>query len=230
MIDTNVHDCAATGIYIGDVNSDAFIQRCNIVRNGGGTRPSFAIGTGTENLIMEREGGDETNQLDPADNIILEIFEDIDVAVLQNSHNNNIPHNELVPPGHSGMYFEASTATVKDCLIYRNSLTGLSVVRGGKIKISTCDLIENGSEPFTIEDTHDLLLGLGAGIRGGIEDLGGNSFCVGNMRHYNRSDDTRSILMQNDGTKKNRQLLRQTRFIPSTNEYMTVESLQSMYS
>ncbi len=229
MIDTNVHDCAATGIYIGDVNSDAFIQRCNIVRNGGGTRPSFALGTVTENLRMEREGH-ETNQLDPSDNIIFEIIEDIDAAALQNSDNNNIPHHELVPPGHSGMYFEASTATVKDCLIYRNSLTGLSVVRGGKIKISTSDLIENGSEPFTIEDTHDLLLGLGVGIRGGIKDLGGNSFCVGNMRHYNRSDDARSVLMQNDGTQKNRQLLRQTRFTPSTTEYMTVESLQSIYS
>jgi hypothetical protein len=229
MTDTNVHDCAATGVYIGDVNSDAFIQRCNIVRNGRGTRPSVVVGI--ENLIMEREGSNEIHQLDNADNIILEIIEDIDVAVLQNSHNNNISHlhHELVPPGHSGMYFEASTATVKDCLIYRNSLTGLSVVRGGQIKISVCDLFENGSEPFTIEDTHDLLLGLGEGIRGGIEDLGGNSFCVGNMRHNDSSANTRSVLMRND-TKKNRQLLRQTRFTTSTNQCVTVESLQSIYS
>ena len=35
---TVIHDCAATGLYLGDSDSMASIKQCNIIRNGGGSR------------------------------------------------------------------------------------------------------------------------------------------------------------------------------------------------
>merc|ERR1711862_71153 len=37
-------------------------------------------------------------------------------------------------------------------MIACNSLTGLSVVRGGRVQLSACDVIQNGTDPISIED------------------------------------------------------------------------------
>lgn len=108
---TVVHDCAATGLYVGDIDSIATVSGCNLVRNGGGSRrpPRDA-----EEDDMDR-----------------------------------------VPPGHSGMYVEAGRASVDNSLVAGNSLTGLSIVRGGGVIISGCDITENGSEPILVEDAFE---------------------------------------------------------------------------
>ena len=127
---------------------------------------------------------------------------------------------DVVPPGHSGMYLETSTAAVRDCLLMNNSLTGLSVVRGGQIKLSNSDIVGNGSDPITIEDAHDVLLGLGEGIRGGVDDLGGN-YCSGQLR--------RSELHGMRRGKNNTELVRQNAFPNTSLEYTTVTKLNNFY-
>ena len=213
MNNTTVHDCAATGIYIGDSDSHAVIERCNIVRNGGGTRiPSLPTCT------PWRTVGDHASYLlqNPTD-VIHDQTTNMDIAQY---------HFLFVPPGHSGMYLEASTAIVCDCLLSKNSLTGLSVVRGGNIKLSSCDIIQNGSEPITIEDAHDLLLGLGEVIRGGIQDLGGNRLDVGSSGHLRIDVD---VPIMDKMSIKNRELMRQTRFQSTNYNHVTVRKLECLY-
>ena len=61
---------------------------------------------------------------------------------------------------------------IEDSLLAGNCLTGLSVVRGGFVSLSACDVTENGhSRPILIEDQHDLLNQnalQGVTIRGGV--------------------------------------------------------------
>lgn len=53
-------------------------------------------------------------------------------------------------------------------------------MRGGSVDLSTSDITENGTEPVTVEDAHDLHFGLDQrhllAIRGGIADRGGNNY------------------------------------------------------
>lgn len=107
-----IHDCAATGLYLGDDDSFANVNGCNIIRNGGGSRRP---------PLNDAEDSDD---------------DDLD----------------RVPAGHSGMYVEAGRALVENSLVAGNSLTGLSIVRGGGVIISGCDVTENGSEPILVED------------------------------------------------------------------------------
>ena len=55
-----------------------------------------------------------------------------------------------------------------------------SVVRGGHVQISRCDIADNGAEPVTVQDAHDMHLGADesrlAAVRGGIIDLGENNY------------------------------------------------------
>jgi hypothetical protein len=64
---------------------------------------------------------------------------------------------DRVPAGHSGMYVEAGRAFVEDSLVAGNFLTGLSIVRGGGVIVSGCDITENGSDAILVEDAveHD---------------------------------------------------------------------------
>ena len=105
MRTTTIHDCAATGLYIGDAGTVSILTCCNIVRNGGGSR--------------------------------------------------RIGH-EYVPSGHSGIYVENAAAAIDNCLISGNSLSGISVVRQGTVRISDCDITENeGGEPVLTQDQGD---------------------------------------------------------------------------
>ena len=63
--------------------------------------------------------------------------------------------SERVPAGHSGCYVEAGIALIENSLVAGNSLTGLSVVRGGIVRITDCDITENGSSPILVEDAFD---------------------------------------------------------------------------
>mmetsp|Transcript_28118 Transcript_28118/g.32785 ORF Transcript_28118/g.32785 Transcript_28118/m.32785 type:complete len:217 (+) Transcript_28118:1214-1864(+) len=215
MRDTIVHDCAATGLYIGDLYSHASIEKCIITRNGNGTRLP------TNNTINSREviGSIPYESLDTGDIMDIDNLDDNSDLDTENDHIlqqldlTNQYHN-LVPPGHSGMYVETSTAAISNCLVTRNSLTGLSVVRGGEVKIAKNDIFGNGAEPVTIEDAHDLLLGHNEGIRGGVEDLGGNN--------YNKTSPTHAFNDQN-GPNKGTQL--PSMFLKHT----TVARLHSVY-
>jgi len=64
--------------------------------------------------------------------------------------------NNWVPAGHSGVYIEASDATVKDCLVTKNTLTGVTAVRGARTVIQDSDIFQNGQEPFTVEDSESM--------------------------------------------------------------------------
>ena len=81
-------------------------------------------------------------------------------------------NENIVPPGHSGIYVESA----------------LSVVRGGSSKLRDCDLIENGAHPLMVEEVNDVFLQMQPEfqnfIRGGIDDLGGN--CMGLPVHNPR--------------------------------------------
>ncbi|GMI38501.1 hypothetical protein TeGR_g6709 [Tetraparma gracilis] len=57
-----------------------------------------------------------------------------------------------IPAGHSGIYVESSKALISDCFVSANSLTGVTLVRGGDAVIANSDVVENGSDAFTIED------------------------------------------------------------------------------
>lgn len=112
---TVIHDCAATGLYLGDHDSIANVKGCNLIRNGGGSRRA----------LRTDEDGNEEDDLD------------------------------RVPAGHSGMYVEAGRAFVEDSLVAGNSLTGLSIVRGGGVIVSGSDITENGSEAILVEDAFE---------------------------------------------------------------------------
>jgi hypothetical protein len=90
-----VHDCAATGIYVGGPGSRAAIQRTDVVRNGNGNRQT-------------RRG---------------------------------------IARGHSGIYLEQGHASINDCNISENSLTGISAVSpdNAVLDLDESDLISNGT-------------------------------------------------------------------------------------
>ena len=90
-----VHDCAATGIYVGGPGSRANIVRSDIVRNGNG----------------------------------------------------NSQHRRGIARGHSGIYLEQGHASIVDCNVSRNSLTGISAVspENAVLNLEESDLVSNGT-------------------------------------------------------------------------------------
>ena len=104
MKETIVHDCAATGLYIGDSGSSADIQKCNIIRNGGGSHPVVRRrGLVSGALSGRHSQGDSTydsgSSGDESFGVLLNDF-DIDLADM------GAFADIIVPPGHSGMYVE----------------------------------------------------------------------------------------------------------------------------
>jgi len=89
-----VHDCAATGIYLGG-GSHAVIEQTDVVRNGNGNRA----------------------------------------------------HRRGIPRGHSGIYLEQGQASIVDCNISQNSLTGISAVspENAVLHLQESELVSNGS-------------------------------------------------------------------------------------
>jgi hypothetical protein len=93
--DCYVHDCAATGIYVGGPGSRATIERTDVVRNGNG----------------------------------------------------NTQHRRGIARGHSGVYLEQGHASIVDCNISSNSLTGISAVSpdNAVLMLEGSDLVANGT-------------------------------------------------------------------------------------
>jgi Right handed beta helix region len=90
-----VHDCAATGIYVGGPGSRANIERTDVVRNGNG----------------------------------------------------NTQHRRGIARGHSGIYLEQGHASIVDCNVSQNSLTGISAVspENAILTLQGSDLMSNGT-------------------------------------------------------------------------------------
>jgi len=49
-----IHDCAATGIYVGGPGSSAIIERADVLRNGNGNRIRRGIGRGHSGIYLEQ--------------------------------------------------------------------------------------------------------------------------------------------------------------------------------
>jgi Right handed beta helix region len=90
-----IHDCAATGIYVGGPGSRARIERTDVIRNGNG----------------------------------------------------NTTHRRGIARGHSGVYLEQGHASILDCNISQNSLTGISAVSPDNaiLNLQESELVSNGS-------------------------------------------------------------------------------------
>ncbi|KAG7350931.1 hypothetical protein IV203_010291 [Nitzschia inconspicua] len=90
-----IHDCAATGVYVGGPGSRANIERTDVVRNGYG----------------------------------------------------NNQHRRGIARGHSGIYLEQGHASIIDCNVSQNSLTGISAVspENAVLTLQDSDLMSNGT-------------------------------------------------------------------------------------
>ncbi len=155
ILSSTVCDCAATGFFLGDWGSRAHVSKCNIVRNGFGSRKSLSSDEGRQEL----------------DNVLTEWTRlranagNIDVS-------QQIEHFNVVPPGHSGIYIEGAMCWIEDTLIASNCFTGTSVVRNGFLSLSGCHVAQNAGagHPISLEDEHDAGNNRlqGARIRGGV--------------------------------------------------------------
>jgi len=132
-----IHDCAATGLYIGDQGTAASIYKSNVVENGFGSDRLLCRRRRRLHLLEEEEESWSSDE-DSIDSNIVDT--------------NESDQSQTVPPGHSGVYVETASAIINDCMISSNSLTGLSVVRRGLVQLSGSDVIENGSEAVTVEE------------------------------------------------------------------------------
>ena len=90
-----IHDCAATGIYVGGPGSRARIHHTDVIRNGNG----------------------------------------------------NKTHRRGIARGHSGVYIEQGYASIVDCSISQNSLTGISAVSpdNAVLDLQGSELVANGT-------------------------------------------------------------------------------------
>jgi len=97
-----IHDCAATGIYIGGSGSRATIEHSDVISNGKGNR-------------RNRRG---------------------------------------IAAGHSGIYLEQGHASIIDCNVSRNSLTGVSAISrdNSLLNLQDSDLVSNGTFQLEMPD------------------------------------------------------------------------------
>lgn len=92
-----IHECAATGIYVGGPGSRAKVEESDIMRNGNGN-----VHATTRNIITR---------------------------------------------GHSGVYLEQGIASLIDCNVSKNSLTGISAVSPSNaiLTLKKSDIVGNGT-------------------------------------------------------------------------------------
>lgn len=90
-----IHDCAATGIYVGGSGSRATIEQSDVIHNGKG----------------------------------------------------NTRNRRGIAAGHSGIYLEQGHASIVDCNISRNTLTGISAISpdNALLSLQESDLVSNGT-------------------------------------------------------------------------------------
>lgn len=152
VVNSSIHDCAATGLYVGDRGTCADISSSNIIRNGHGN-----------------VGSVEQQQRQLA----------------------------IIPAGHSGTYVECAQVMIQNSLIGENSLTGLSVVRGGSVLLRDCDVVSNGAvHQVTVDDNgveHNEGVLEGNNLRSAtglsiIKDVSSNNFNVIPSTETSRSE------------------------------------------
>eukprot|EP00562_Extubocellulus_spinifer_P020328 CAMPEP_0178582064 /NCGR_PEP_ID=MMETSP0697-20121206/23525_1 /TAXON_ID=265572 /ORGANISM="Extubocellulus spinifer, Strain CCMP396" /LENGTH=700 /DNA_ID=CAMNT_0020217771 /DNA_START=2023 /DNA_END=4125 /DNA_ORIENTATION=- len=134
LVESSLFACAGTGLYVGDEGTDVVVSKCNIVNNGYGGRPMKTPSIASLPSV-------ETNS------DMLAIIQDslsIDTAPAL--------VGRMVPSGHSGVYVEAASAVFDDTLIASSCLTGMTVVRSAEVRLSGCDVMENGDAPISDED------------------------------------------------------------------------------
>lgn len=97
-----IHDCAATGIYVGGSGSRATIEQSDVIYNGRG----------------------------------------------------NNRHRRGIGAGHSGIYLEQGHASIVDCNISRNTLTGISAISrdNALLSLQESDLVSNGTFQLEMPD------------------------------------------------------------------------------
>lgn len=97
-----IHDCAATGIYVGGSGSRATIEQSDVIYNGKG----------------------------------------------------NTRNRRGIAAGHSGIYLEQGRASILDCNISRNTLTGISAISASNalLSLQESDLVSNGTFQLEMPD------------------------------------------------------------------------------
>jgi len=135
LFGTTIHNCAATGIYVGDAGTKITLLRSNVVNNGFGGRPELSPTMAADPLLCSTAVFRES------------IKSGLDRESL-------VPTNEegVVPYGHSGIYIEAASASLDDVLISTSCDTGISIVRNGDVTLNGCDVVCNGSDGIQVED------------------------------------------------------------------------------
>ena len=138
LVDTTVYNCGATGLYVGDEETEVSLTRCNVINCGFGGRPASSAAA-----VLPVPTRGPTSDL-------LEIIE-------SSLHVETLPvtvgNEGTVPSGHSGVYVEASNVVLDNTLVAASCLTGLTAVRGGGVTLSGCDFADNGSEAISTEDS-----------------------------------------------------------------------------
>ena len=134
LVESSLFACAGTGLYVGDEGTEVVVSKCNIVNNGYGGRPMKTPSTASLPSVETNSGM---------------------LAIIQDSLSiDTVPAlvGRMVPSGHSGVYVEAASAVFDDTLIASSCLTGMTVVRSAVVRLSGCDVMENGDAPISVED------------------------------------------------------------------------------
>ena len=138
LVNTTIFNCAATGLYAGDEDTEVSLTRCNVVNCGFGGRP---IASSSSVLPVSTTGS--------TSDLLKVVESSIRVATLPVT----IGNESIVPSGHSGIYVEAADLVLKDSLISGSCLTGITAVRGGRVVLTGCDLADNGAEDISTQDS-----------------------------------------------------------------------------
>ena len=138
LLNTTVFNCAATGIYVGDEDTEVTLTRCNVVNCGYGGRPI----TSSSSLLPVSTTGSTSDLLKVVESSMR--IQTLPVTVGNES---------IVPSGHSGIYVEAADMALEDSLISGSCLTGITAVRGGRVVLTGCDLADNAAEDISTQDS-----------------------------------------------------------------------------
>jgi hypothetical protein len=138
LVSTTVFNCAATGIYVGDQDTDVTLTRCNVVNCGYGGRP---IASSSSLLPVSTTG--------PVFDLLAVIESSMAIQTLPVT----VGNESIVPSGHSGVYCEAAYMVLEDSLISGSCLTGITAVRGGRVALTGCDLADNAAEDISTQDS-----------------------------------------------------------------------------
>lgn len=207
LIQTTIHHCSATGLYIGDVGTTSTIHQCNIVCNGFGTRRT---------VLSQLPAVARSNDSD----------EDASYAEEDGLFDPSSIFRPAVIPGHSGLYVERAKVDISDCLIGGNCLTGLSVVRRGHVVIKNCDVTANGHLPIMVQDAYDEPL---QSLAGGLIQRDNNFSSIRRTASTEQSGDEEGGSNNRDAVVAAGGRVRQTPFLHAILQFTTWSELEGRY-